>query len=71
MEYFSNLGTVITNNARCTHEIKSKIGWTNCMRKGEVLLKVEERNSNLRAVKGRKADWICHILHRNSSKTRY
>jgi hypothetical protein len=133
VEYFNYLGSMITNDARCTREIKSriamaeaafnkkkktlftskldlnlrkklvkcyiwsialygaetwtlrkgdqkylenfkmwcwrrmeKISWTDHVRNEEVLHRVKEERNILHTIKRRKANWIGHILHRNS-----
>jgi hypothetical protein len=124
--YFNYLGCMITNDARCTHEIKSRtamakaafnkktlftskmdlnlrkcyiwnislygaetwtlkkvdqkylesfemwcwrrteeISWTDHVKNEEVLHGVKEERNILHTIKRRKANWICHILHRN------
>jgi len=48
MEYFKCLGSMITNDARCTHEIKSKISMANeTFNKTKTLL-TSKLDSNLR-----------------------
>jgi len=42
-----------------------KISWTDRVRNGEVLLRVEEQRNILHEIRKRKANWIGHILHRN------
>ena len=42
-----------------------KIGWTDRVRNGEVLLTVKEQRNILREISKRKANWIGHILRRN------
>ena len=41
------------------------ISWTECVRSGEVLHRVEGKRNILRTIKGRNANWIGHILRRN------
>jgi hypothetical protein len=44
-----------------------KIGWTDSVRaEEEVLNRVKEERNTLRTVPIRKADWMGHILRRNS-----
>jgi hypothetical protein len=43
-----------------------KISWTDCVRNGEVLLRVKEQRNILHEISKRKAKWIGHILRRNS-----
>jgi hypothetical protein len=42
-----------------------KISWTDRVRNEEVLHRVKEERNILHTVKGRKANWIGHILRRN------
>jgi hypothetical protein len=42
-----------------------KISWTDCMRNEEALHRVKEERNILHTIKGRKANWIGHILRRN------
>ena len=42
-----------------------KISWIDYVRKGEVLLRVNEQRNILREIRKRKANWIGHILRRN------
>jgi len=42
-----------------------KIGGTHHVRNEEVLSSVKEKRNALQSIKGRKANWIGHILHRN------
>jgi hypothetical protein len=42
-----------------------KIGWTDRVRNEEVSHRVEEERNILHTIKGRRANWIGHILHRN------
>jgi hypothetical protein len=42
-----------------------KISWTDHVRNGEVLLRVEEQKNILHEMSKRKASWIGHILRRN------
>jgi hypothetical protein len=42
-----------------------KISWTDDVRKGEVLLRVNEQKNILHEISKRKANWIGHILRRN------
>ena len=39
-----------------------KIGWTDCVRNVEVLLRVKEKRNIVHTVKRWKANWIGHIL---------
>jgi hypothetical protein len=50
-----------------------QISWTGIVIKKEVLHKVKEEGNILHTIKGRKANWIGHILRRNCllRKTRY
>ena len=41
------------------------INWTDRVRNEEVLRRVKEERNILRTVKGRKCNWIGHILFRN------
>jgi ppGpp synthetase/RelA/SpoT-type nucleotidyltranferase len=43
-----------------------KISWTDLVRNEEVLHRVKEERSILHRIKRRKANWIGHILRRNS-----
>jgi hypothetical protein len=49
----------------CCRRIE-KIIWTNCVRNEEVLHSVKEERNISYTIKIRKANWIGHILHRNS-----
>ena len=42
-----------------------KISWTDHVRNGEVLLRVNEQRNILHEIRKRKANWIGHILRRN------
>ena len=42
-----------------------KISWTDRVRNEGELLRVKEQTHVLNTVKGRKDNWIGHILHRN------
>jgi hypothetical protein len=42
-----------------------KISWTDHVRNEEVLHRVKEERNFLRVIKGRKANWIGHILRKN------
>jgi hypothetical protein len=42
-----------------------KISWTDHVRNEEVLHRVKKERNILHTIKGRKAKWIGHILHRN------
>ena len=42
-----------------------KISWTDHVRNGEVLLRVNEPRDILHEIRKRKANWIGHILRRN------
>jgi hypothetical protein len=42
-----------------------KISWTDRVRNEEVLHRVKEERNILHTIKGRKANWIGHILRRN------
>src|SRR5215510_4910834 len=42
-----------------------KIIWTDHVRNEEVLLRVKEQRNILHEIRGRKANWIGHILRRN------
>jgi hypothetical protein len=42
-----------------------EISWTDRVRNEEVLHRVKEEGNILHAIKGRKANWIGHILRRN------
>jgi hypothetical protein len=42
-----------------------KISWTYRVRNEEVLHRVKEERNIIRTVKGKKVDWIGHILRRN------
>ena len=44
---------------------RKEISWTDRVRKYEVLQRVKEKRNIVRTRKRRKANWICHILHRN------
>jgi hypothetical protein len=46
-------------------ESYGKISWTDGVRSEEGLHRVEAKRSILHTVKGRRADWIGHILRRN------
>jgi hypothetical protein len=48
-----------------------KISWTDRVRKEEVLHRVKEERNILHTIKRRKANWIGHILRRNSFKIHY
>jgi hypothetical protein len=48
---------------RCWTRLE-KIGGTHHVG-SEVLLSVKEKRNALQSIKRRKANWICHILHRN------
>jgi hypothetical protein len=41
------------------------ISWTDCVRNVEVLHRVKEERNIPHTIKGRKANWIGHILRRN------
>jgi len=43
-----------------------KISWTDHVRNEEVLLRVKEQRNILPEIRKRKANWIGHILRRNS-----
>ena len=43
-----------------------KISWTDNVRNEEVLLRVNEQRNMLHEIRKRKANWIGHILRRNS-----
>ena len=43
-----------------------KINWTDHVRNEEVLLRVKEQKNILHEIRKRKANWIGHILRRNS-----
>jgi hypothetical protein len=43
-----------------------KISWTDLVRNEEVLLRVNEQRNILHGISKRKANWIGHILRRNS-----
>jgi hypothetical protein len=43
----------------------AKISWTYHMKSEEVLHKFKEEKNILHTVKGRQANWIGHMLHRN------
>jgi hypothetical protein len=43
----------------------SKISWTDRVRNEEVSLRIKRYRDILRTTKGRKANWIGHILRRN------
>jgi hypothetical protein len=43
-----------------------KISWTDHVRNEEVLLRIKEHRNILNEICKRKANWIGHILHRNS-----
>ena len=49
---------------RCWTKLE-KIGWTDHVRNEEVLWSVKEKRNALQSIKGRKANWIGHSLHRN------
>jgi hypothetical protein len=42
-----------------------KISWTSFVRNEEVMHRVKEERNILHAIKGRKGNWIGHILCRN------
>ena len=42
-----------------------KISWTDRVRNGEVLQRVKEKRNIVQTIKGKKANWIGHILRRN------
>jgi hypothetical protein len=42
-----------------------EISWTDRVRNKEVLGRVKEERNIVYTIKGRKANWIGHILHRN------
>jgi hypothetical protein len=42
-----------------------KIIWTDLVRNEEVLHRVKEERNIVHTIKRRKANYICHILHRN------
>jgi hypothetical protein len=42
-----------------------KISWTEHVRNGEVLVRVEEQRNIVHEIRKRKANWIGHILRRN------
>jgi hypothetical protein len=42
-----------------------KINWSDHVRNEEVLYRVKEERNILHTIKGRKANWIGHVLHRN------
>jgi hypothetical protein len=42
-----------------------KFSWTDRVRNEEVLLRVKEERNNLYTIKGKKANWIGHILRGN------
>ena len=42
-----------------------KIGWTDCVRYEEILLRVKEQRNILHEIRKRKANWIGHILLKN------
>jgi hypothetical protein len=42
-----------------------KMSWTNQVRNEAVLQRVKEERNIPHTIKQRKANWICHILHRN------
>jgi len=42
-----------------------KISWSDHVRNGEVLLRVNEQRNILREISKRKANWIGHILRKN------
>ena len=43
-----------------------KISWTDHVRNADVLLRVKEQRNILHEIRKRKANWIGHILRRNS-----
>ena len=43
-----------------------KISWTDHVRNAEVLRRVKEERNIIHTVKGRRANWIGHVLRRNS-----
>jgi len=42
-----------------------KISWTDHVKNGEVLLRVNEQKNILHKIRKRKVNWIGHILRRN------
>jgi hypothetical protein len=49
----------------CWNRIE-KISWTDRVRNKEVIKEVKEESNILHTIKGRKANWICHSLHRTA-----
>ena len=45
---------------------REKISWTDHVRNEDVLLRVKEQRNILHEISKRKANWIGHILRRNS-----
>jgi hypothetical protein len=44
---------------------REKVSWADRVRNGEILYRVKEERNILHTIKGRKANWIGHILRSN------
>jgi hypothetical protein len=55
----------LKNSEMCCWRRTEKISWTDRVRNEEVVHRIKEERNILHAVKGRKDNWIGHILRRN------